>query len=95
MNAGQFKSGELHPRWSGGLRVTSDGYLRFSSGEFVDRYYHRVVVETLPGPLALNRRLRPDEHVHHQCHNRQCRNPEHWIVMPKALHIKGHQIWRR
>lgn len=91
----KFKSGSANPNWKGGVSTTEKGYLRIYAGPDRKKYFHRVTLEKLPGPLALNRPLRSTEEVHHQCFNRACRNPEHWILMDAPLHEKSQKHIRR
>jgi len=66
-----------------GLHVSIYGYLRIHCGRFRRWYAHRAYMQTL-----INRPLRADEHVHHDCRNPLCWPPSefHLVLMDAALH---------
>lgn len=44
---GIYPTGDQHPRFSGGKRITEKGYVRFTSGRNMGMREHRVVIEEL------------------------------------------------
>jgi hypothetical protein len=92
----EMTSGPAHHRWKGGKRINQYGYVQFTAGEFRFKLEHRVVVETLSGPLALNRKLRDDEEVHHIDFRRSHNCPINLLLLDKVIHdaISGkHGFW--
>lgn len=57
----EAKRGARHPRWKGGTRVNSDGYLQITAGPLRGVYVHRLVLEA-----KLGRKLTPEEETHHK-----------------------------
>jgi hypothetical protein len=78
--------GPANGHWKGGKTVTKKGYIRITHGLHIWKYEHRVVVENLPGPCALNRPLRSDEEVHHIDFNRGHNCPGNLLLLDEALH---------
>lgn len=46
-----FQSGERNPKWKGGVRINSDGYMQYSAGPLRGKYVHRVLWEQAYGPI--------------------------------------------
>lgn len=82
----RFRPGTENPAWKGGRTLTKKGYVRITAGVHRHKLEHRVVIETLPGPLALNRPLREGEEVHHIDFKRDHNCPENLLLLDEAIH---------
>lgn len=79
---------------SGGLSVTSDGYIRFddsgSNGKHAGRKLHRVLME-----MKLGRPITPKEIVHHIDGDKLNNHPDNLTVMSRGEHSALHHRERR
>jgi hypothetical protein len=75
-------TGENHWYWKGGVKRTSDGYMRRS---YDDRYLHRIVMEEY-----LGRKLKTSEFVHHINGNPSDNRIENLQVISNSEHRKLH-----
>ena len=80
--------GEKNPRWKGGRYTTADGYVYVRVG--VGRYKreHRLVMEGL-----LNRKLLPEEIVHHRNGKKKDNRPRNLRLSNPSSHTSFH--WRQ
>lgn len=70
--------------WTG--RTDDAGYGQYQ-GHFAgieSHVVHRIVYHILVGPIP------EDHHLHHECHNRACCNPEHLSPMTPSDHMSHH-----
>lgn len=73
--------------WLGHLHYEGYGYGRKSGGG--NTRAHRLVWEEQRGPLS------PDVHLHHECENRRCVNPDHMKPMNASEHHALHDAKRQ
>lgn len=73
--------------WTGG--DNGDGYGYVSIRDRGNVLVHRFVYETLRGPVST------DLHLHHECQNRRCCNPDHLTPKSPSQHIADHHAQRR
>jgi hypothetical protein len=79
--------GEMNPRWKGGKYTTTDGYVYVRVGVGLYKREHRLVMEGL-----LNRKLLPDEIVHHRNGRKKDNRPGNLKLSDHSDHTKFH--WR-
>lgn len=75
-----FQSGELHPRWKGGVTVTVDGYKRITAGKNRGQYEHRLLWEQEKGHIPRGK------DVHHLNENRTDNRIENFELLNSRHH---------
>lgn len=80
------KKPEDHPRWKGGRRVNSNGYVYIRVGVHQEILEHRHVIQEY-----LGRKLRRDEHVHHKNGVKTDNRLENLEVMLAGDHNRHHK----
>lgn len=87
---------ENHPQWKGGVRISTNGYI-----EVLVPDHHRargngyVFEHILVAEAAINRRLLPNEQVHHINKIKTDNRPENLQVVDIAEHARMHAKERR
>jgi len=69
-----------------GWRISSNGYVEYTTGEHAGRSVHVITMER-----RLGRRLRPDEVVHHIDGDPQNNNQNNLALMTRAGHTRLHR----
>jgi hypothetical protein len=83
--AHRFQPGENNPKWRGGRTVTKDGYVRYTAGDFRNRYEHRVIMEFVIGcPIPRG------FEVHHIDRDRSHNCPENLMLLAAPIHEALH-----
>lgn len=80
--------GEMNSRWKGGRYITPDGYVYVRVGVGLYKREHRLVMEGF-----LNRKLLPEEIVHHRNSRKEDNRPENLKLSNQSAHTKFH--WRQ
>lgn len=75
--------------WVWQRKVTSKGYGIVGDGAGGEIHAHRSVWLRERGPLE------PGQHLHHECENRRCVNPDHLVPLTHAEHMALHAKLRR
>jgi uncharacterized protein (DUF1330 family) len=89
-SSSQFKSGNKHPNWKGGIRRDANGYVLVMTPHHPHAttkgyvYEHRLVMEKM-----LGRFLNPEEKVHHINAIKNDNRPENLIIVYLKTHF-GH-----
>ena len=85
----KFGPGPRNPRWRGGCKKTSHGYIQYLRGGRYE-YEHRLRMG-----LRLRRKLRPDEIVHHLDGDRTNNNEDNLVIVSRAEHSRLHASKQR
>lgn len=64
--------------WTGG--TAAGGYARHTTVGLVHRWIYELMVNPIPDGF----------HVHHECENKACVNPDHLRAMPPRDHLSHH-----
>ena len=78
------------PKFSGGTKIDSKGYLAITAGPHRGKRVHTLVAEAM-----LGRKLRPDEEVHHKDSNKLNPDWRNLEVLGKSEHgaVSARQAW--
>ena len=75
-----FQKGPANPRWKGGKYVTAKGYVRISAGCNRGKYEHRVIAESIFGPLPNG------VEIHHKDTDKSNNTPDNLDYVDTCLH---------
>lgn len=84
--------GKKHPAWKGGYRIDRDGYIRtYAPDHPWPRKSGYVPEHVRVMELHLNRKMGPNESVHHRDENRRNNALENLEVMTRGEHSRLHR----